>query len=238
MTTERLSFTYGHTEIQFRVLRRPRKTLEIGVRPDLKVEVVAPLEATADEILEKVRKRAPWIRKQLRFFFQFQPRTPERRYLPGETHRYLGRQYRLKVIPAAARQVRLRGGFIEVCFPATQQPQVTQALVEGWFKTRAQVKFPERLEVCLKRFPDSESYRPAGMIIRVMRQRWGSMSAARRLVLNRILVQASVDAIDYVITHELCHLSEPHHGPAFLHLLERIMPDWEARKLKLERQLA
>ena len=51
-------------------------------------------------------------------------------------------------------------------------------------------------------------------------------------------IQAPVDAIDYVITHELCHLAEPHHGPAFYELLERVMPDWKRRKQRLKRALA
>ncbi|MGR1581328.1 M48 metallopeptidase family protein [Thalassobius sp. S69A] len=42
------------------------------------------------------------------------------------------------------------------------------------------------------------------------------MSPSGRLLLNRRLVQAPVDSIDYVITHELCHIAEPHHGPDFL----------------------
>ena len=53
-----------------------------------------------------------------------------------------------------------------------------------------------------------------------------------------MLIRASVDAIDYVITHELCHMRHKHHGAAFFDLLGRVMPDWEKRKLKLERQLA
>lgn len=47
-----------------------------------------------------------------------------------------------------------------------------------------------------------------------------------------------VDAIDYVITHELCHITEPHHGAAFYVLLAQVMPDWERRKLRLERSMA
>ena len=35
--------------------------------------------------------------------------------------------------------------------------------------------------------------------------------------------------IDYVITHELCHMRHNHHGGAFFHLLDRVMPDWEKR---------
>ncbi len=77
-----------------------------------------------------------------------------------------------------------------------------------------------------------------GMIIRQMKQRWGSMSPAHRLLLNRRLVEAPVDAIDYVITHELCHIAEPHHGTAFFDLLDRVMPDWERRKQRLERIMA
>ena len=74
--------------------------------------------------------------------------------------------------------------------------------------------------------------------MRRLRQRWGSMSPGWRLMLNRRLIEAPVDAIDYVITHELCHIAEPHHGPAFFDLLGRVMPDWEKRKARLERVMA
>jgi len=80
--------------------------------------------------------------------------------------------------------------------------------------------------------------RDSGLIIMQLRQRWGSMKPGGQLILNRALIRASVDAIDYVITHELCHMRHNHHGPAFFELLDRVMPDWEKRKLRLECQLA
>ena len=64
------------------------------------------------------------------------------------------------------------------------------------------------------------------------------MTPSGKLILNRALICASVDAIDYVITHELCHMRHNHHGAAFFTLLDRVMPDREKRKTKLERQLA
>ncbi len=185
--------------------------------------MVAPHDATDENILKKVRKRAPWIKKQIRFFHQFHPRTPERQYVSGETHRYLGRQYRLKVLSAGvkkgAKRVRLRGGFIEVRSNALDQSGMTRELTDAWFKERAHVKFAERLEICLDRFPNSAAYRPVNMIVRRMKKRWGSMTPSRRIVLNVDLVHAPVDAIDYVITHELCHVAHNHHGSAFLDLL-------------------
>jgi hypothetical protein len=47
-----------------------------------------------------------------------------------------------------------------------------------------------------------------------------------------------VDAIDYVITNELCHIAVPHHGPEFFELLDRVLPDWPKRKLRLEQRMA
>ena len=64
------------------------------------------------------------------------------------------------------------------------------------------------------------------------------MTLSGKLILNRSLIGLSVDAIDYVITHELCHMLVDNHGPMFYKLLNRVMPDWERRKTKLERQLA
>ena len=109
---------------------------------------------------------------------------------------------------------------------------------DAWFRERAHLKFDERLEVCVARFPDSEAYRPVSMIVRRMTKRWRSMTPSRRLILNLALIHAPADAIDYVITHELCHIKHNNHGSAFIDLLERVMPDWENRKMKLEKSLA
>jgi hypothetical protein len=110
--------------------------------------------------------------------------------------------------------------------------------INARFNERADEHFRKRLELCLARFPDCEAFRPRSVIVRQLGQRWGSMTAAGRLVLNRSLVQASTQEIDYVITHELCHRAFHHHGPAFHDLLSRIIPDWEKRKRRLELRLA
>ena len=64
------------------------------------------------------------------------------------------------------------------------------------------------------------------------------MSPGGRLFLNRRLIEAPVAAIDYVITHELCHMAEPRHGAAFFKLLERVMANWKQRKQQLEQFMA
>jgi predicted metal-dependent hydrolase len=238
MNAETFQLPYGKERIEFQLIRRDRKTLSISVRPNLGIEVVAPIDAPLKRILDKVRARAPWIRRQLRFFSQFQPRTPERRYLSGETHLYLGRQYKLKVVPDIQQRVKLYRGALVVQSLKPRRTDITKALVEDWYHERAHIKFRERLAECQKRFSKPDDYEPSGLVVRPLAQRWGSMTPGGRLILNRSLIRSSVDAIDYVITHELCHMRHNHHGPEFFQLLERVMPDWEKRKFELERQLA
>lgn len=238
MMLEQRRISYGAHIIEFQVERRDRKTLEIAVEPDMRIVIAAPESSQPDEIDARVRKRAAWILRQQAYFNQFLPRTPARKFIAGETHLYLGRQYRLKVEPALSDRVRLYRGRLHVATTRPRNPSHTQELVEAWYRRRAKIKFDERLRHCQTLFSRPDDFEPTALIVRKLAQRWGSMSPARRLLLNLRLIEAPVDAIDYVITHELTHIQEPHHGPAFVELLTATLPDWEARKAKLERVLS
>jgi len=238
MNSEQYSAEYECFSFNYTVVRKERRTLEIAVEPDSTVRVTAPRSASPEHIAQKVKKRASWILQQQRYFEQFTPRTPERRYLSGETHLYLGRQYRLKVVKAVSDSVKLLRGYIVVQTARPEKFAETKRMVELWYAQRARARFQERIEVCMQRFPRPNSMMPSGVTIRTMQKRWGSMSQGRRLLLNQRLIQAPVDTIDYVITHELCHLLERDHSPRFFRLLDRVMSDWKQRKEKLERFLS
>lgn len=238
MNAQRITVQYGEHQIDVSLVRRVRSTLEIGVEPDASVTVAAPMDATIEAIEAKVRKRAAWIRRQQRYFMQFLPRTPDRQFIAGETFRYIGRQYRLKVVPHVQAGVKLKGGYLVVQTHQPMNASVTRELVERWYRQKAVERFAERLEENLQRFAKPEAFRPTGLIIRTLSQRWGSMSRASRLMLNTRLIEAPMDAIDYVITHELCHIAEAHHGPKFIALLDQVLPDWRRRKEKLEQAMS
>lgn len=238
MKREKGRVEYGRHSIEFFVVRRKRTTLEIAVEPDTTVVIAAPLSASMEAITEKVRKRSSWVCRQQQFFQQFAPRTPPRRYVSGETHLYLGRQYRLKVTASPKSQVKLWRGQLFVQSGEPTRPDLTREILNSWYRDRARVKFAERLEANLFRFPKPERVRPKGLIIRSLRRRWGSMSQGGTMLLNQRLIQAPIDSIDYVITHELCHIAQPHHGPAFYKLLNRILPDWERQKQRLEASMS
>ncbi|MCC5916509.1 MAG: M48 family metallopeptidase [Cryomorphaceae bacterium] len=225
---------FGSKVIDYRLEFSDRKTLGITVTPNMEVLVKAPLSSGMEKIQEKLRKKAPWILKQQQYFSAFHPKTTERKYVSGETHLYMGRQYRLKIIEDSKAGVKLKGQWIEVHTPNADQ---TKKLVIGWYVSRAKQKFPALSEPIIERFK-KYNVAPSGLHIREMATRWGSCTSKGKIILNPELIKAPRGCIEYVITHELCHLIHHEHNRKFYELQSREMPDWEKWKGKLERLLA
>jgi predicted metal-dependent hydrolase len=170
----------------------------------------------------------------LRFFEQYQPTQPAPSFVSGETHLYLGRQYRLKVTQAASESIKLVGRYFRVEVRGPNEAGRVQALLDGWYREHAKRLFALRMVACLELTALLRLETPPKLIVRRMAKRWGSCTAAGNVVLNLDLVKAPIHCIDYVIVHELCHLKAPNHGKEFSRLLSRCLPDWEARKARLE----
>lgn len=226
---------YGPETIRYQVQWVPtRRTLGIEVHPDQRVVVRAPVSCAEEVISARVRKRAAWISRQIADFQRNSPRTPQRQYVSGETHLYLGRQYRLKVIAGEPASVRMNRGQLIVTIPGAADPDRVRILLHRWYLDHARQLFGEVLDQCLPRFKGHQRPR---LIVRAMRSRWGSLSQAGSMTLNANLVRAPRACIEYVVTHELCHLRHRDHGANFFRLLGRVMPGWERRKQLLERAL-
>ena len=224
---------FGDALISYDVTYAARKTLAIHVHPDLRVTVVAPMNTTETAVSAKVRKRAAWILRQQRELELYLPHIPPRQYVSGETHRYLGRQYRLKVNEWAASSVKLTRGFLTAVLPNKTDTVQVKVLVDGWYRTQAKRVLPERLAVMLPRFARVGLQKEPQLSIRMMKSRWGSCTDAGVITLNLKLMQVPKPYIDYVIVHELCHLVEHNHGRRFYRLLDRMMPDWRTQRERL-----
>ncbi|MDF3810768.1 MULTISPECIES: SprT family zinc-dependent metalloprotease [Rhodopseudomonas] len=231
------SIVYAGQSIAYQARHSARKTLAISVHPNGAVEVVAPIATNREAIEHRLHRRAGWILQQCRYFEQFLPRTPERRYVGGETHLYLGRQYRLKIVNGDEDRVRLKGAYFWITVAGVPSPERVRALLADWYRERADSKLEDRFQALVDRFSRNLARTPT-LAIRPMKRRWGSYSGRGQITLNRDLVRGPLPCIDYVIVHELAHARYPNHGRAFFDLLSQMMPDWEKRKLALERMLA
>ena len=244
------TLSYGKTTIAYELLRMRRVSLEIAVHPDKTVVVKAPATATTQAIESKIRQRARWIKKQIAGFSRFDPRTPPRQYVGGESHLYLGRKYRLKIeaYPGGStdkrQKVVLKSGYLFIdC--ADRDPARVKDLLQAWYRRQAKQVFVQVLDGCWQSFGKHYFDCPTGMAetkpslqIRSMHKRWGSLTSTGRMTLNLALIRAPRECIEYVVVHELCHLAHDNHSRDFYKFLSRKMPDWEERKDRLEKTLA
>ena len=227
---------YGTHDFYFELKRSNRKTLAIEVHPDSSIIVIAPENSEIADIKTKIIKRGQWILKQQSYFEQFLPRTPERKYISGETHYYLGKGYLLKIRLGKVNQVKLKGGQFEVtCKDA--QPGIVKKLLAEWYYRHAEKKFLTiRDEVYLKfkcftiELPELE--------IKRMSKRWGSCTGNGKIIINPEIIKAPTKCIEYLIIHEMCHLIEHNHNAKFYALLSQQMPNWEKWKNRLEQGLS
>ena len=230
---DKRSFFYGQKIIDYSLFLTDRRSLEIAVHPDSTIVVKAPLDSDISLIEKKLHKRARWIFRQLNYFRQFNPKTPARQYINGETHLYLGRQYRLKISHGQENSVKLIKGFFQVACRKEHNPEIVKKLMNNWYLQKTNIQFNESLIRCWPKFNAFDLTQPS-ISIKRMKKRWGSLSNKGTVTLNTDLIKAPKECIDYVVTHELCHLKYHDHSPEFYKLLDSVIPRWKKIKHKLE----
>lgn len=228
-------FVYKNISFDYSLILENRKTISATVFPNRTLIVKAPQEATEDRICDFLRRKFRWILKQQQYFEQFKSGA-EKRYISGETFRYRGRSYKLLLRKdSGSEHVSLQHGTLTAyTFLPKDHARVKQLLKE-WYLEKANKVFSERLSACFFLFDYKEM--PA-LVIRKLSKRWGSyLHKTNKIFLNQELIKASKRHIDYVIIHELCHVTHKLHSRAFYDLLESRLPQWEKLKTELELSL-
>jgi predicted metal-dependent hydrolase len=235
LAEELRTFPVGDEMLAY-TLRRTgrRRTVGIFVEPDRRLVVLAPAGTATERVERMLRRRLPWIWRQRRELEALPPPPAPRQWVNGETHRYLGRQYRLKLEAGAARSVKLSGGYFRVTLPDPRDRATVRKLMESWYRERAAALVRGRVQKVLRATTWLDVAMPP-ISIRALTHRWGSTTRAGRIAFNVDLVKLPMPCIDYVVTHELVHLKIPNHSPAYWRLLGRVMPDWEKWRERLRR---
>lgn len=222
-------------DVQVLATEARRKTLSVEVHPTGQVVLRAPLGCSAERIAAVLAKRERWIAEQRAFFQRFEPRTPQRAWVLGESHWHLGRRYKLRIEQGVEDGVSLRGLEMVVCLKPGKDATAErlEALVLRWRHEEAKVVLARQLQQCLRHYR-FRAFEAPRLRVQLLTKRWGSLSRLGTITLHSGLVQASAACMDYVIYHELCHLAHPNHSAGFFALLTEVCPQWIARKQLLE----
>ncbi len=234
--TESILLQWGSRSVLARLRLSERRVLKIEVDPEGVVTVHAPDGAELSEIERRAAQKGSWIFRELDVIAARPANTPERRYVSGETHLFLGRQYRLQIEKADEAHVRCDGGRMIVTARDPDDQDHCRRLIKAFYALNARTVFRERLLTQTAPFERKGLKRPR-LVVRELSKRWGSYTPMGRIVLNADLIRAAPELIDYVIAHELAHGLHPDHGADWRNLLTMVMPDWEDRKGRLEAAL-
>ncbi|HET6521805.1 MAG TPA: SprT family zinc-dependent metalloprotease [Geminicoccaceae bacterium] len=231
------TLTVGATAIAYEVRRSRRATRGRIVVAPRGVAVVVPPGTPDARVREIVEDRRLWIAERwtaLQRTLAAHPGTAAR-FETGATIPYRGRPVPLRLVArpdhgGGARVTYADGFVVELPARIGDDEGARDGIVEGalrlWLRRRARA---DALELTARHGPP-HGLVPRSVRIKDQRTLWGSCTARGDVNLNWRLVLAPPEAFEYVVVHELCHLRERHHGPAFWRLVGDVLPDFAPRR--------
>ena len=139
----------------------------------------------------------------------------------------------LRIKEGKSNQVHYQNNIIEI---ECKNKELAEKILQRWYVERAKIKFEEYAKSIVEHF-SVYGVMPASISVRKMEKRWGYCTKDGSIYLNPRLICAPRCCIEYVITHEMCHLVHRNHTKEFYALLTKEMPHWERWKAKLERMM-
>jgi predicted metal-dependent hydrolase len=210
-------------------LRRSRRRT-IGLAIDQRgLRVGAPLQARLGDIEALIREHGQWVLDKLADW-RSRP-TPERLAVSeGVVIFALGEALTVTVTPGSRQRWLLSDQKLHLFVPPVVEARV---VLEKALRDKARRVFAERLA----HYALQIGVPAPPLRLSAARTRWGSCSHHGGISLNWRLILMPLPVVDYVVAHELAHLKEMNHSPAFWSVVQQLCPDWRARRLEL-RQLA
>lgn len=216
------------------VVRKAIKNLHLGVYPPYgRVRVAAPLAVSDDAVRLAVIGKLGWIKRQ-RVKFETQPRQSEREMVNGESHYFMGRRYRLRIVEhKGAGQVVLRNkAMIDLHVRLDATTEQREEILLQWHRKELKALVPTLLE----KWQPVIGVQATSWGVKKMKTKWGSCNIdARRIWLNLELAKKPIQCLEYIIVHELVHLVERHHNERFAALMDAHIPQWRQYRAILSR---
>jgi predicted metal-dependent hydrolase len=221
-------------DIEFKVVYSRRRTLGISVRPDATVVVRVPLRTSDKTIIRIVEEKSDWIIKHRDSYKHLNHNKPGKSFSEGEKHLFRGNEAVLKIEKSAKPFVWFSDGIIDMGIAKPDDPKAVRRMLYTGYKREAGILFPELLDRMVLKH-ENQNFKPAGLVIRSMKRRWGSCSNKGMITLSTELIKLSDRQIEYVIVHELCHLKHHNHSSRYYELLSELFPEWKEVRKELKK---
>ena len=211
-------------DLTFEVRRSARrKTLEIIVDRGGELLIAAPPGVAHEVMAEFVREKTFWIYSKLAEKEAREQPVTGKEFVSGEGFLYLGRSYRLLVVDEQDVPLKLEAGRFRLHRDLASDGR--EHFIR-WYTDHARAW----LKKGVKGWASRMGVEPKGIEVRDLGFRWGSCGQAGAVNFHWATILLAASVVDYIIVHELAHLSEPNHTPEFWQRVGRALPEYEQRK--------
>lgn len=212
-------------------LQRKRvRNLNLRVlRPDGRIRISAPYFTSNQDISQFVRENRAWIEKT-RAQIASLPLTVSPQYQDGDRIHFLGQQYPLRVSSGGRSSLAFDGDSVNLRCRANASVSAREKILYQWYASELEARLPD----VFRQWQQTIGVAIQHWHLRRMKSKWGSCNIVdKKILLNTELIKYPFECIEYVVVHELVHLLERGHNARFYAFMSRYLPDWKARKSKL-----
>ncbi|MEN0651455.1 MULTISPECIES: M48 family metallopeptidase [Hyphobacterium] len=227
--------TIAGRPVEYRLVRSPRRrTLALSI-DETGLRVLAPVSARAGWIERMLDDKSDWIAVKLAKW-SARP-APHFDFHTGGTLPFLGQDLDVTVAPlqrGVRTRVTLEDRQLLVGIDPEAQGLIRENAVRSGLKRFYRSEAERVFAPLVQRHADALGRPVPKIVVRDQKRRWGSCDTKGVIRLSWRLAAASPDLIDYVCAHEVAHLIEMNHSPAFWAVVERLMPDWKIRRKRMK----
>jgi len=214
-----------YRDIRYTLKRSDRKTASIYVERDGRVTVIAPEELAEKQIEKVLEQKRRWIYKSLAEWHDLNATRIERQFVNGEGFLYLGRSYRLKLVPKQNEPLLLKDGYFFLRADLRPAAKAVAAF-RDFYRDKGLVRINERVAY----FQARMDVEPKSVKTLDLKNRWASWTPGGNLNFHWKCMMAPLKILDYIVVHELAHLIYPNHSAKFWNEVDKLLPDYSERK--------
>ena len=205
--------------IDISVKKSKRKTVSIFIERNGSVSARVPEKLNDNEIEEVLKGKEYQIHKNLAEWKQLNERYVLREFVNGQSFLYLGRNYLLKLVEKELGEVQfVKGRFL------LSNKELDKA--KEYFVEFYRNKLKEKIKPLVRKYQSQLGVKPNEVKVMELKNRWGSCSAKGNINFHWKCVMAPIDALEYIVVHELVHLIHLNHTPEFWNELDKILPSY------------
>jgi len=204
-----------------KIIKKNVKNLTIRINSDAKIVVSAPKFLSNSFIERFIKSKKDWIEKKLKNI-----NLNKIEYKNDDKISFLGKKYILKVIISNKNYIDIKNDKLFL-YTKENTVKIKEKILYDWYSLKAKEVFNKILNKYLKKTNQDINV----LRIKRMKSRWGSCNSIKKYInLNLELIKYDIKFIEYVVLHEIAHLTHPNHSKAFYNYISNYMPDFKNRE--------